>query len=42
VDQHFTGHNTQPDQLYAKEMHCTTWGKWWKNTDWFSDPVLCT
>ncbi len=29
VDQHFTGHNQQPDQLYAKEMCCTAWGKWW-------------
>ncbi len=25
--QHSTGHNQQPDQLYAKEMCCTTWGK---------------
>ncbi len=29
VDQHSTGHNQQPDQLYAKEMCCTVWGKWW-------------
>ncbi len=29
VDQHSTGHNQQPDQLYAKEMCCTAWGKWW-------------
>ncbi len=28
VDQHSTGHNQQPDQLYAK-MCCTAWGKWW-------------
>ena len=27
VDQHSTGHNQQPDQLYAKEM----WGKWWSH-----------
>ncbi len=39
VDQHSTGHNQQPDQLYAKEMCCTAWGKWWSpDTDWFSDP----
>ncbi len=40
VDQHSTGHNQQPDQLYAKEMCCTVWGKWWSltpDTDWFSD-----
>ncbi len=37
VDQHFTGHNQQPDQLYVKEMCCTAWGKWWiPDTDWFS------
>ncbi len=24
-----TFHNQQPDQLYAKEMCCTAWGKWW-------------
>ncbi len=29
VDQHPTGHNQQPDQLNAKEMCCTAWGKWW-------------
>ncbi len=34
VDQYSTGHNQQPDQLYAKEMCCTTWGKWW------SHPIL--
>ncbi len=28
VDQHATGYNQQPDQLYAKEMCCTAWGKW--------------
>ncbi len=28
VDQHSTGHNQQPDQLYAKERCCTAWGKW--------------
>ncbi len=28
VDQHSTGHNQQPDQLYAKEICCTAWGKW--------------
>ncbi len=26
--QHSTGHNQQPDQLYAKEMCCTALGKW--------------
>ncbi len=31
VDQHYTGHNQQPDQLYAKEMCCTAWGKWWSH-----------
>ncbi len=31
VDQHSTGHNQQPDQLYAKEMCCTAWGKWWSH-----------
>ncbi len=30
-DQHSTGHNQQPDQLYAKEMCCTEWGKWWSH-----------
>ncbi len=34
VDQHSTGHNQQPDQLYVKEMCCTGWGKWW------SHPIL--
>ncbi len=29
VDQHFTEHNQQPDQLYVKEMCYTAWGKWW-------------
>ncbi len=29
VDQHSTDPNQQPDQLYAKEMCCTAWGKWW-------------
>ncbi len=29
VDQHSTGHNQQPDLLYAKEMCCTAWGKRW-------------
>ncbi len=24
-----TSHNQQPDQLYAKEMRCTAWGKRW-------------
>jgi hypothetical protein len=28
VGQHSTGQNQQPDQLYAKEMCCATWGKW--------------
>ena len=28
VWQYTTGHNQQPDQLYAKEMCCTAWGKW--------------
>ncbi len=27
VDQHYTGHNQQSDQLNAKEMCCTAWGK---------------
>ncbi len=31
VDQHSTGHNQQPEQLYAKEMCCTAWGKWWSH-----------
>ena len=31
VDQHSTGHNQQPDQLYTKEMCCTAWGKWWSH-----------
>ncbi len=31
LDQHSTGHNQQPDQLYAKEMCCTAWGKWWSH-----------
>ncbi len=31
VDQHSTGHNQQPDQLYAKEMCCTAWGKGWSH-----------
>ncbi len=26
-----TLHNQQPDQLYAKEMCCTAWGKWWSH-----------
>ncbi len=26
-----TFHNQQPDQLYAKEMCCTAWGKWWSH-----------
>ncbi len=26
-----TGHNQQPDQLYAKEMCCTALGKWWSH-----------
>ncbi len=30
VDQH-SGHNQQLDQLYAKEMCCTAWGKWWSH-----------
>ncbi len=30
-DQHPTGHNQQPDQLYVKEMCCTAWGKWWSH-----------
>ena len=29
VRQHSTGHNQQPDQLYAKEMCNAAWGKWW-------------
>ncbi len=31
VEQHSTGHNQQPDQLYVKEMCCTAWGKWWSH-----------
>ncbi len=31
VDQHSTGHNQQPEQLYAKEMCRTAWGKWWSH-----------
>ncbi len=31
VDQHSTGHNQQPDQLYVKEMCCTACGKWWSH-----------
>ncbi len=26
-----TFHNQQPDQLYAKEMCCTDWDKWWSH-----------
>ncbi len=42
VDQHYTGHNQQPYQLYVKEMCCTVWGKWWSHQilTGFSDPVL--
>ena len=37
--QHSTGHNQQPDQLYAKEMCCATWDiVVTLDTDWFSDP----
>ncbi len=37
VDQHSTGHNKQPDQLYAKEMlHCVRQMMVTPNTDWFS------
>ena len=41
VDQHSTGHNQQPDQLYAKEMCCTEWSKWWSHqilTDFLTPP----
>jgi hypothetical protein len=31
VGQHSTGHNQQPDQLYAKEMCLAAWGKWWSH-----------
>ncbi len=31
VDQHSTGHNQQPDQLYVKEMCFTARGKWWSS-----------
>ena len=31
VGQHSTGHNQQPDQLYAKEMCHAAWGKWWSH-----------
>ena len=37
VDQHYTGHNQQPDQLYAKEM-CVGQMVVTSDTDWFSDP----
>ncbi len=30
-DQHYTGHNQQPDQLYVKEMCWTAWCKWWSH-----------
>ncbi len=33
LDQHSTGHNQQPDQLYVKEMCCTAWGKWCSNQE---------
>ncbi len=36
VDQYFTGHHQQPDQLYGKEMCCTVWVT--LDTDWFLDP----
>ncbi len=47
VGQHSTGHNQQPDQLYAKEMCCTAWGKWWSHqilTDFQTppDPPQCS
>jgi hypothetical protein len=31
VEQHYTGHNQQPDQRYAKEMCRAAWGKWWSH-----------
>ena len=31
VGQHSTGHNQQPDQLYAKEMCHAAWGKQWSH-----------
>ncbi len=45
VDQHSTGHNQQPDQLYAKEMCCTAQGKWWSHqilTGFRSVYLICT
>ena len=43
VDQHFTGHNQQPDQRCGKEM----WGKWWSHqilTGFLTPPIkqICT
>ncbi len=40
--QHSTGHNQLPDQLYAEEMCCTAWGKWWSHkilTDFRTHPA---
>ncbi len=34
VDQHYTDHNQQSDQLYVKEMCCTAWGKWCHTRYW--------
>ncbi len=31
VDQHYTVHNQQPDQLYMKEMCSIAWDKWWSH-----------
>jgi hypothetical protein len=31
VGQHSTGHNQQPDQIYAKKLCRTAWGKWWSH-----------
>ncbi len=33
-----TFHNQYPDQLSAKEMCCTAWGKWWSHPDGFLGP----
>ncbi len=37
VDQHYTGHNQQPDQLYVKELCCVRQMVVTLDTDWFTD-----
>lgn len=41
VDQHYTAHDQHPDQLYATEMRCTAWCKWWPHDilTWVLPPV---